>query len=221
MRDGRFGRANSIPRFNNGALSMSGFILRIPALATFIASLPTTVSSALSSSQPRSLLTIPARLITALLLTLYIGSEAHAQTATSSTITVEQPWARATPKGASTGAAYMTLINNSTTADRLLGATTSMAEAVQFHKETQDNGVSRMRQVPAVDLEPGAKIIFKPGEMHMMIVRLKQPLTEGQTLPLTLQFEKAGAIEVTVPIGKVGAMEPNHMDHGGMGSMTH
>jgi hypothetical protein len=110
----------------------------------------------------------------------------------------------------------MTLIDNGTSGDRLLGATTPLDDKVQFHKETEDNGVSRMREVTTVNLEPGAKIIFKPGEMHMMIVGLKQPLAEGKTFQLTLQFEKAGNIDVTVPIEKIGAMQ-----HDDMGSMTH
>ena len=115
------------------------------------------------------------------------------------TITVEEAWARATPGGTRTGAAYMTLMNNGASADRLLSATTPVADQVQFHRETDDNGVSRMREVHNVELSPGGKIIFKPGEMHMMIVGLKQPLKEGQTFPLALQFEKAGHIDVTFP----------------------
>jgi periplasmic copper chaperone A len=148
-----------------------------------------------------------AHLITALLVALYLEGEACAQTPAASTVVVEQPWARATPKGAKTGAAYMTLKNNGTSVDRLLSAITPLADQVQFHKVTEDNGVSRMREVRSVELEPGAEIIFKPGEMHMMMVGLKQPLIEGQTLPLTLHFENAGNIEVTVPIEKVGAMQ--------------
>jgi copper(I)-binding protein len=155
-------------------------------------------------------------LIITLLLAVYVGSAAHGQTSAANTIVVEQPWARATPGGAKTGAAYMTLINNGRSVDRLLGATTPLADKVQFHKETEDDGVSRMRQVQSMELEPGAKIIFKPGELHVMIVGLKQPLTEGQTFPLTLQFEKASNIEVTVPIEKIGAMQ-----HKDMGSMAH
>jgi len=152
----------------------------------------------------------------ALWLALYAGSAANAQTSAASTIVVEQPWARATPRGAKTGAAYMTLINKGASADRLVGATTPLAGKVQFHKETEDNGVSHMHEMHGVDLEPGAKIVFKPGDMHMMIVELKQPLTEGQTFPLTLQFQKAGNVEVTVPIEGVGAMQ-----HDDMGAMAH
>jgi hypothetical protein len=155
-------------------------------------------------------------LIAAPLLALYFGGAARTQTSAVGTIVVEQPWARATPGGARTGAAYMTLTNIGASADRLLSAATPLADNIQFHKETEDDGVSRMREVHSVDLGPGAKIVFKPGDMHMMIVGLKQPLTEGQTFPLTLQFEKAGNIVVTVPIEKVGAMQ-----HDGMGSMMH
>jgi copper(I)-binding protein len=146
----------------------------------------------------------------ALFLALSQSNQAHAQTSTN-TITIEQAWARATPGGARTGAAYMTLMNSGASADRLLGATTPVADQVQFHKNTEDNGVSRMREVHNVELSPGEKIIFKPGDMHMMIVGLRQPLKEGQTFPVTLQFEKAGKIDVTVPIGKVGAMQHEDM----------
>src|SRR6266481_1330158 len=118
----------------------------------------------------------PSHLIVTLLLALYVGSAARAQTSAASTIVVDQPFARATPKGAMTGAAYMALVNNGASADRLVGATTPVADKIQFHKETEDNGVSRMREVQSVDLEPGAKVSFKPGDMHMMIVGLKQPL---------------------------------------------
>src|SRR5437016_213120 len=109
-------------------------------------------------------------LILVLLVALHVGGEARAQTSAVNTVVVDQPWARPTPGGAKTGAAYMTLMNNGIAADRLLGATTPLADQIQFHKATEDNGVSRMREVKSVDLKPGAKIIFKPGEMHVMIV---------------------------------------------------
>ena len=149
-------------------------------------------------------------LATALLLALFVSGETHAQMSMN-TITVEQAWARATPGGARTGAAYMTLMNSGASADRLLSATTPVADQIQFHKETEDNGVSRMREVHSVEISPGGKVIFKPSEMHIMIIGLKQPLKEGQAFPVTLQFEKAGKIDVTVPIGKVGAMQHEDM----------
>ncbi|MCK1277378.1 copper chaperone PCu(A)C [Bradyrhizobium sp. 61] len=152
--------------------------------------------------------------VAVVLLAFGIGGASQAQTPAANSIVVEQPWARATPPGAKTGAAYLTVMNNGATPDRLLGATTPLADKVEFHKETEESGVSRMREVPSVEVQPGAKVTFKPGEMHMMMVGLKQPLKEGQNLPLTLQFEKAGNVAVTASIGNVGAMK-----HGNMGAM--
>jgi copper(I)-binding protein len=154
--------------------------------------------------------------ISAALIALVVSGHAQAQTSAPSTIRVENAWARATPARAKTGAAYVAVINNGGSADRLLSATAPLAQEIQFHKETEDNGISRMRELRAVEIDPGAKVIFKPGDMHMMMVRLKQPLKEGETFPLTLTFEKAGKIDVTVSVAKVGAMQS-----GDMKSMMH
>lgn len=155
-------------------------------------------------------------LILSILFATAIGLQVHAQAPGSNSIVVEHPWARATPGGAKTGAAYLTLINNEDSADQLLGASTPVADKVQFHSTTEENGVSHMREMPAVDLTPRVKVTFDPGSMHIMLVGLKQPLKEGQTFPLTLTFAKAGKVDVTVPVAKVGAMQPD-----GMAPMLH
>jgi periplasmic copper chaperone A len=110
----------------------------------------------------------------------------------------------------------MTLINSGSSGDRLLAATTPVADAVQFHSVSEENGVSRMREMHDVAVTPGAKVTFSPGGMHVMLVGLKQPLKEGQTFPLTLKFENAGNVNVMVSVAKVGAMQ-----HGDMGQMMH
>jgi len=154
------------------------------------------------------------RVISALLLALVFSAQAHSQTPSQNTIVVEHPWARATPGGAKTGALYVTLINNGSTGDRLMSATTPVADKVQFHGVSEDNGVSRMREMRTVEVAPGATVSFNPGDMHIMVVGLKQPLKEGQSFPLTLTFEKAGKEDVSVPVAKVGAMQ--HRDFGPM-----
>lgn len=83
--------------------------------------------------------------VAVVLLAFGIGGASRAQTPAANSIVVEQPWARATPPGAKTGAAYLTVMNNGATPDRLLGATTPLADKVEFHKETEESGVSRMR----------------------------------------------------------------------------
>ena len=150
-------------------------------------------------------------LLSAMLLALFASGQVSAQTASPNSIVVERPWARATPAGAKTGAAYLTLINHGSSGDRLLSATTPVSDKVQFHSASEENGVSRMHEMRTVKVAPRAKVIFSPGGMHIMMVGLKQPLKEGQTLPLTMSFEKAGKVEVTVPVAKVGAMRPGDM----------
>ena len=115
-------------------------------------------------------------------------------------------WARATPKGAPNAAVYLTLVNNGSETDRLIGASSSVADNIQFHEERDENGVSKMRALQAIDVAPGASVVLKPSGLHLML-RIKQQLMEGETFPLTLTFEKAGPIEVTVRVGKVGAMD--------------
>ena len=144
--------------------------------------------------------------IAALVLTMaswVIGSACAEQ----SLIVADHAWARATPKSASNGAAYVTLANRGTSEDRLLGATSPAAQSIQFHSEVNENGVMKMRELPAIDVRPGASVVLKPGGIHMMMIGLKQQLNEGETVALTLMFEKAGAVEVTARIGKVAAMD--------------
>jgi periplasmic copper chaperone A len=141
---------------------------------------------------------------------------ALAQGAGNTSITVEQPWARATPTGAKTGAVYMTLDNKSGTADRLTGASSDVADKLQIHEMNVENGVMQMREVPGgLPIPAGGSVVLKPGSYHVMLIGLKKPLTAGEKIPMTLTFEKAGNISVTVPVQAMGAMQ----DKGGMGSM--
>ena len=73
----------------------------------------------------------------------------------------------------------MILANNGRSAEKLLSATTPLADKIQFHEETEENGVARMRELRSVEIAPGTKIAFKPGSMHMMMVGLRQPLKQG------------------------------------------
>jgi periplasmic copper chaperone A len=139
-----------------------------------------------------------------------------AQGTGNTSITVEQPWARATPAGAKTGAIYMTLDNKSGTADRLTGASSDVADKLQIHEMKVENGVMQMREVPGgLPIPAGGSVVLKPGSYHVMLIGLKKQLTAGEKIPLTLTFENAGNISVTVPVQAMSATQ----DKGGMGSM--
>lgn len=143
----------------------------------------------------------------ALLFAAAIGSAAAAD----STVAVTDAWARATPEGAKTGAAYVTLANHGDAADKLLGFSTPVAGMAQLHTTINDNGVMKMRPLKELDLKPGGSVTLKPGGMHVMLMELKQPLKEGDRFPLALTFEKAGRIETVVTVRKAGAMSDMSM----------
>lgn len=145
-------------------------------------------------------------LMTALMIGLAVYMTAQAASPTTASITVEHVWARATPKGAPNAVVYLTLVNNGSETDRLIGASTPIADNIQFHEERDENGVSKMRVLQAIDLPPGAPVVLKPNGLHLML-GIKQQLMEGQTFRLTLTFEKTAPVEVTVRVGKVGAMD--------------
>jgi periplasmic copper chaperone A len=155
----------------------------------------------------------------ALLAALLTGAPAaFAQGNGTSTIAVEQPWARATPAGALTGVVYMTLDNKTNAADRLTGVSSNVAAQVQIHEMAVVDGVMQMRQVTGgLPIPAGRSVLLKPGNYHVMLIGLKRPLVAGETFPLTLTFANAGNISITVPVQAMGAMHSNAGDIGHMG----
>ena len=129
-----------------------------------------------------------------------------AASAQTSDVQITDAWARATPGGAQTAAAYVSM--ESASGDKLTGVSTPAAQKADIHSMTMDNGVMKMRQVDGVDLPPGQKITLKPGGYHIMLTGLAKPLAEGQTFPLTLTFAKSSPQTVTVTVQKIGAMDP-------------
>ncbi|MFZ5556115.1 MAG: copper chaperone PCu(A)C [Pseudomonadota bacterium] len=130
---------------------------------------------------------------------------------------VQNPWSRATPPTAKNGAAYLVL-KAGAGGDRLVSATAPVSERVELHTHIMDGGVARMRPVPAIDVPANGTVELKPGGLHMMLIGLKAPLREGASFPLTLNFEKQGAVTVEVPVkalGAMGGMEGQGMPHKG------
>lgn len=156
------------------------------------------------------------------------AARAHASEYDVGSIHITQPWARATPKGASTGAAYMTVTNSGTSPDRLSCVASDASAKCQIHSMSMDNGVMKMRPVEGgLEIMPGETVTLKPSGFHVMLVELKHPLEQGKTVEATLQFEKAGTVKVEFPIAAIGAAAPGApaggnmmMDHGGMMQMN-
>ncbi len=134
---------------------------------------------------------------------------------TAGEIKAESPWARATTSQAKAGAVYLTLHNDGTAADRLTGGDTPVAERVELHSHIMDGGIARMRQVEGgIPLPPVESVTLAPGGLHVMLIGLKAPLAAGESFPLTLTFEKAGPMSLTVAVRKPGDAAPGHDHHG-------
>lgn len=134
-------------------------------------------------------------------LSLLFAGAALAHEYKAGEITIAHPHARATVPGQPAAAAYIGLDNGGKTSDKLLGASSPMAKSVEIHTMSMDNNVMRMREVKAIDITPGAKIAMKPGDgYHLMMLGLKEPLKVGDKFPMTLVFEKAGSVEVSISV---------------------
>jgi copper(I)-binding protein len=124
-------------------------------------------------------------------------------------IHIAQPWARATPKGAKSGAGYMTVTNKGSMPDRLSCVSSDASAECQLHSMTMDKGVMKMRPVEdGLEIQAGETVTLKPSSTHLMFLNLKHPLEQGSTVAATLLFDKAGTVQVEFPIAAIGAAAP-------------
>ena len=156
----------------------------------------------------------------ALALAFALGAApALAQEFKAGDIVIEKPWARATPKGAEVGGAYMTIENKGATPDRLTGGSADFA-TVEIHEMKSENGVMEMREVAGgLNIPAHGSVGLSPGGYHVMFTHLAHPLNKGDTVKTTLNFEHAGPVEVEFKVLGVGASGAAGMKGGAMGGM--
>jgi copper(I)-binding protein len=131
-------------------------------------------------------------------------------------LVISQAWSRATPNGAKIAGGYLTIENKGTTPDRLIGGSGDIAGKVEVHEMAMNNGVMTMRPLDkGLTIEPGKTVKLAPGGYHLMIMDLKGPLKQGEQVPVTLEFEKAGKVKVSLDVQGVGAQAPAGADHSG------
>jgi len=160
------------------------------------------------------------RILFSFLVTLVILTACATPVPAGPRVHVENAWARPTTAGAirggsatpemqgmsgiseseMTSAVYFVIVNEGSQADTLIGASTDVAKVVEMHETQIKDDVAEMVPVSHVDIPARGRIEFKPGGYHVMLIGLTQDLKVGETLKLTLQFEKSGAIALVVPI---------------------
>lgn len=124
-------------------------------------------------------------------------------------LVVSQAWGRATPNGAKVGGGYLTIENKGSAADRLVAVSGEIASKIEVHEMATIDGVMKMRPLDkGLAIEPGKTVKLAPGGYHLMMMDLKNPLKQGDHVPLTLEFEKAGKVQVTLDVQAVGAPGP-------------
>jgi periplasmic copper chaperone A len=164
-----------------------------------------------------SMKTIPyARFVLGSLLALAFLAHAGAAEFRIGSLEVANPWLRATPRGASVAGGYMKISNKGSAPDRLIGGSAAVAGRFEVHQMIMEQGVAKMRPVEGgLEIKPGDAVELKPGSFHVMFMDLKQPLEKGQKIKGTLEFEKAGKIDIEYTVEPVGASSPSgsHMSH--------
>lgn len=130
---------------------------------------------------------------------------------------VEDAYARSSTANSTSGAAFMMLKNATDQDDRLIAASSTVSKKVELHTHTEDdNGVMRMGQIEGgVPVAAGETHHFKRGGDHLMFMGLTGPLTQGGIVNVTLVFEKAGEVQIEIPVDQERKPDHGAMKHGG------
>ncbi|MCX8164903.1 MAG: copper chaperone PCu(A)C [Aquificaceae bacterium] len=113
-------------------------------------------------------------------------------------IEVRDAWVREVPPASKATAAYMIIENKGNQPDKLVDARNNASEITEIHETVE----GKMRRVKAIEVPSGGKVELKPGGLHVMLINLKKPLKEGETVELILRFEKFGEVKVSAPVKK-------------------
>ncbi|WP_373975644.1 copper chaperone PCu(A)C [Chitinibacter sp. SCUT-21] len=118
---------------------------------------------------------------------------------------IGHPWTRATAPAAKMGGVFLSVNNLGAEGDTLLKAESTVAELTELHKMEMVDGVMKMRQMTSITIPAKGELKLSPGGLHIMLINLKQPLQEGEKIPLKLTFAKAGVVEVKVKVEAMGS----------------
>ena len=151
-------------------------------------------------------------LAAAVALTATAGSFSLAWAAKAGAIDISGAWSRPAPQGGN-GVGYMVLANGGK-ADRLVSASSPVAGRVEMHESMIMGGKAMMHPRPrGVELPAGKTVAFKPEGLHLMLIGLKKPLKVGETVPMTLTFEKSGQVTVPFAVRAAGPAPAPAEDH--------
>lgn len=140
----------------------------------------------------------------------------HASLAVAAGAMVENPWVREAPPTAAALGAFMVLHNHTTKPLVLVGAECAAAGEVQLHRTVMEGGMARMVHQPSITIPANGKLEFKPGDYHLMLMKLKQMLKVGEAVEITLKFQDGSTLPASFEVrtGMGMAMEHGNMHQG-------
>ncbi|PDT84422.1 DUF1775 domain-containing protein [Sinorhizobium sp. BJ1] len=113
--------------------------------------------------------------------------------------------------GAKVGGGGFVIKNTGSTDDRLIAVESPAAGRVELHEMAMENDVMKMRNLgDGIAIPPGETVDLKSGGLHLMFMELQKPFAEGDTVPVTLTFEKAGKVDYVLPVGAAGGEAAGH-----------
>jgi copper(I)-binding protein len=157
------------------------------------------------------------QIATAVAISLGFAGPATAHEFKVGSITIDHPLSRPTPPTAKVGVAYLSVSNDGSRPDRLIGGSAIVSGRFEIHESSVENGVARMRRIEdGILIEPGATVTLAPRGAHIMLLDLKEPIVKDTSFDGTLVFEHAGTVPVRFSVegfGGAGAAI-THKGHG-------
>ncbi len=133
-----------------------------------------------------------------LLSAVFIASILISACSKQDSIEIKNQWVRASNDGQDVSAAYMTIVSNEDTS--LIAIDSDVADVIEIHSMSMENGVMKMRMLDTLDLIAGKPTELSPGGFHLMLFDLKKPLTAGKEAHFTLHFKNKAGQEKTISI---------------------
>lgn len=172
-------------RFTAGAFTLA-FSLAILATPSFAHSAAQTETAAAMASED--------------------GHAHHAAPIHLGALEISDGFTRATLPNAPVAGGFLTIVNTGDEDDRLIDASVDFAAEAQLHEMALENDVMKMRRLAdGIPVPAGETVTLAPGGLHLMFMQLSQPLVEGETVMVTLTFEKAGSVSVPLNVAGAGA----------------
>ena len=129
----------------------------------------------------------------------------------ANSVSVTDPYVRAVPPGQPNSAAFMQLRNSDAASHSIKSAESPVARIVELHTHIKEGGMMKMRQVKQIDIPARGETVLQPGGLHVMLIGLKEKLTPGDNIAVTLVFEDGSKKLVQAPVRKMKMHMKGHM----------